>query len=89
MSINTNHEKNLEFSGLAEETSLLNPACQIACLFDQVQRSCAATRDLLSQFREALISCSQCPTSVCCELSEQFNLLVDQAVSNIIEEWGW
>jgi hypothetical protein len=89
MSINPNYGSDAEFPGLPEGTFPVNPTCKIANLIEQALRSCSATRDALSQLRESLISCSECSIVARCEQREQFNLQVDQAVSRIIEEWGW
>ncbi|MGW8227034.1 MAG: hypothetical protein ACWGOY_14935 [Anaerolineales bacterium] len=89
MNTDPNDQSSLEIPGFLEETITINPACEIANLIEQVLHTCSATRDALSQLRETLISCSDCANVASCELREQFNLQVDQAVSMIIEEWGW
>jgi hypothetical protein len=47
------------------------------------------TCKIANLIEQALRSCSECSIVARCEQREQFNLQVDQAVSRIIEEWGW
>ena len=85
------YEKNadqLDFSGLSEARSAIQN-CPIAQSADKALRASKATRLALHRLRESLINCTSCPIYGSCELGEHFNLLVDQAVAEIIEEWGW
>jgi hypothetical protein len=63
--------------------------CSISLAANQAMRACKATRSALGSLREGLISCPHCPAVKRCELHEFFNLLIDQAVAALSEEWGW
>lgn len=63
--------------------------CSISLAANQTLRACKATRSALGSLREGLISCPHCPAVNRCELHEYFNLLIDQAVAALSEEWGW
>ncbi len=63
--------------------------CSISLAANQALRACKTTRGALQHLRESIFNCPLCPAVEDCELHEHFNLLVDQAVSNLIEEWGW
>ena len=75
--------------GLHETAKPALHNCSIAQAANQALRACKATRGALQQLRESIFNCPHCPAVEDCELPEHFNLLVDQAVSNLIEEWGW
>ena len=64
--------------------------CPIARFAHQALHASKTTQLALHNLREScFINCANCPVSRSCELSEHFNLLVDQAVAEILEEWGW
>jgi hypothetical protein len=73
----------MEFSNQAADD------CSVSLSANQALRACRASRSTIKSLRENLINCPLCPLKEHCELQEHFNLLVDQAVSAIIEEWGW
>jgi len=75
--------------GMHENTKPVLHNCSISLAANQALRACKATRVALQQLRENIFNCPHCPAVEDCELPEHFNLLVDQAVSNLIEEWGW
>ena len=75
--------------GLHETAKPVLHNCSISLAANQALRTCKATRSALQQLRESIFNCPHCPAVEDCELHEHFNLLVDQAVSNLIEEWGW
>jgi len=65
------------------------PYCSISWSADQALCACKTASCAIQQLRESIINCPECPAIERCELHEQFNLLIDQAVSAISEEWGW
>ena len=63
--------------------------CPINIAANRALRTCKITRCALQILRDCLINCPDCPAVDSCELHEDFNQLVDQAVAGIREEWGW
>lgn len=72
-----------EISGSASKN------CSISLAGDNALLACKNTCSALKELRESLIKCHDCPMLERCELPEHLNLLVDQAVSALSEEWGW
>ena len=89
MSTRENTDDQFDLSGLPENGVSAIQNCPIAQYTEQAQRASKATLLALQRLRECLINCASCPDSRSCELHEHFNLLVDQSVAEIIEEWGW
>ena len=63
--------------------------CQISQTAEQALVACASMRDAVQQLRDRLINCHHCSAVDKCDLHEHFNLLVDQSIAEINEEWGW
>jgi hypothetical protein len=63
--------------------------CLIPMAADQALAACVSMRVALQKLRDRLISCYQCSAFDDCHLHEHFNLLVDQAIEEINEDWGW
>jgi hypothetical protein len=82
----SNRDAESDFQGSTHST-ILN--CSITLAANQALRACKTTRSALQRLRDSLITCPNCPAVERCELHEHFNLLVDQAVAAIHEEWGW
>jgi len=63
--------------------------CPVIQQANNVVRSSKETRRALHQLRQSLMNCETCPAFGKCELREQFSIQVDQAITQINEEWGW
>jgi hypothetical protein len=63
--------------------------CPVIQQANNVVRSSKETRRALRRLRQSLMNCETCPAFGKCELREQFSIQVDQAITQINEEWGW
>jgi hypothetical protein len=74
----------------ALDKSQPNPAnCTITTAGERCLAACGRTKSALQQLRDLLISCQICPAVDKCDLSEHFNLQVDQSLAEINDDWGW
>lgn len=89
MSRYPDHDQELDGLNQMENTDPAAVDCSVSLSANQALRACIAGRSAIKSLRENLINCSRCPVIERCALHEHFNLLVDQAVSAIIDEWGW
>ena len=72
-----------------ERAALSMQHCPVTQQANNVVRSSKETRRALRQLRQNLMNCETCPAFGKCELREQFSIQVDQAITQINEEWGW
>ena len=63
--------------------------CPVTQQANNVVRSSKETRRALRRLRQSLMNCNRCSAFEMCDLREHFNMQVDQAISQINEEWGW
>jgi hypothetical protein len=63
--------------------------CPIIQQANQVLRSSKETQRALRRFQESLMNCDVCLAIDRCELREHFNIQVDRAIAEVLEEWGW
>lgn len=78
-----------DFSEMIAAESKIRTNCPVPKAADQALQASNKIRRSLQTLRENLIGCAECIEFSHCKLSEHFNHLVDQAIAEIIEEWGW
>jgi hypothetical protein len=78
-----------DFSEMPEADSIIPTNCPVPTSAAQALQASKKTRQSLQDLRENLIGCADCTAFERCKLSEHFNQLVDRAIAEISEEWGW